>query len=93
MEDDVSNRRFTRRRRRAVAGRAGRPRRRRTSPATSRPGPGWAARGPAFSAVVGDAFPRFHLDEAQLGLVREALAGDVPTVLRRAWEDALDDRA
>ena len=55
-------------------------------------GPSWAARGPAFSSVVGDGFPRFHLDETQLGLVREALAGDVPTVLRRAWEDALDDR-
>jgi aminopeptidase N len=56
-------------------------------------GPRWAARGPAFSARVGDAFPRFHLDVVQLGLVREALSGDVPTVLRRAWEDALDDRA
>ena len=55
-------------------------------------GPRWAARGPAFSAVVGDAFPRFHLDQAQLDLVREALAGDVPTVLRREWEDELDDR-
>jgi aminopeptidase N len=56
-------------------------------------GPRWAARGPAFSSVVGDAFPRFHLDDEQLGLVRGALSGDVPTVLRRAWEDALDDRA
>ncbi|WP_028652947.1 aminopeptidase N [Nocardioides halotolerans] len=55
-------------------------------------GPRWAARGPAFSAVVGQAFPSFHLDDAQLGLLRDALAGDVPTVLRRAWEDALDDR-
>ena len=55
-------------------------------------GPRWAARGPAFSQVVGLGFPRFHLDKAQLGLVRDALAGDVPTVLRRKWEDALDDR-
>ena len=91
MEDDVSNRRFS-----AVAaglwpaeqGELAAP----YLPRYLEAGPRWAARGPAFSAVVGDAFPRFHLDESQLGLVREALAGDVPTVLRRAWEDALDDR-
>jgi aminopeptidase N len=56
-------------------------------------GPRWASRGAAFSQVVGQGFPAFHLDEAQLGLLREALAGDVPTVLRRQWEDVLDDRA
>ncbi len=56
-------------------------------------GPRLAARGPAFSQVVGDAFPRFHLDQAQLQLLQDALAGEVPTVLRRDWEDALDDRA
>ncbi len=55
-------------------------------------GPRWAARGPAFSQVVGHAFPAFHLDDAQLDLLREALAGDVPTVLRRYWQDVLDDR-
>ena len=46
-------------------------------------GPRWAARGPAFSQVVGHGFPAFHLDDAQLDLLRQALAGDVPTVLRR----------
>ncbi len=92
MEDDVSNRRFS-----AVA--AGLwPAEQGELAAAYLPryleaGPRWAARGPAFSSVVGDGFPRFHLDRAQLDLVREALAGDVPTVLRRAWEDALDDRA
>jgi len=54
--------------------------------------PRWAARGPAFSIVVGEAGKTFLLDDAQLGLLREALEGEVPTVLRRAWEDALDDR-
>jgi aminopeptidase N len=56
-------------------------------------GPRWAARGPAFSQVVGQCFPAFHLDDAQLDLLRRALSGDVPTVLRRQWEDVLDDRA
>ena len=91
MEDDVSNRRFD-----AVAAglwpaeqaQLGAP----YLPRYLEAGPRLAARGPAFSAVVGDAFPRFHLDEAQLEPVRQALTGDVPTVLRRAWEDALDDR-
>ena len=55
-------------------------------------GPRWAARGPAFSQVVGMGFPAFHLDQTQLALLREALAGELPTVLRRHWEDALDDR-
>ncbi|HET6939045.1 MAG TPA: ERAP1-like C-terminal domain-containing protein, partial [Nocardioides sp.] len=56
-------------------------------------GPRWAERGPAFSQVVGHGFPAFHLDEAQLDQLREALAGDVPTVLRRHWQDVLDDRS
>ena len=56
-------------------------------------GPRLAARGSAFSQVVGRAFPSFHLDGAQLDQLREALAGDVPSVLRRCWEDALDDRS
>jgi aminopeptidase N len=55
-------------------------------------GPRWAARGPAFSQVVGLGFPAFHLDDAQLDLLREALAGQLPTVLRRFWQDVLDDR-
>lgn len=56
-------------------------------------GPRLALRGSGFALEVGDAFPALHLTDAQLDLVRTALAGDVPPVLRRAWEDALDDRA
>jgi len=55
--------------------------------------PRLARRGQAFEGVVGQAFPTIPLDEGQLRLVREALAGDVPVILRRAWEDRLDDRA
>ena len=55
-------------------------------------GPRWARRGPAFSQVVGAGFPAFHLDRAQLDLLRATLSGDLPTVLRRYWQDALDDR-
>lgn len=51
-----------------------------------------ARRGPGFANVVGSSFPRVRLDDDQLDLLRAALAGDVPTVLRRAWEDELDDR-
>ena len=45
---------------------------------------------------IGDAFPRLPLTPAvrrQLrATVADALAtGDVPTVLARAWNDALDD--
>jgi aminopeptidase N len=93
VEDDVSNRRFT-----AVA--AGLwPAEHADLAAPYLPqyldaGPRLAAaRGPAFAHVVGWAFPAFHLDRAQLDRLREALAGDVPTVLRRSWEDVLDDRA
>ncbi|MCW2756260.1 MAG: Membrane alanyl aminopeptidase Metallo peptidase family [Nocardioidaceae bacterium] len=50
-------------------------------------------RGQAFSQVVGRAFPTVHLTDPQLDLLRAALAGDVPTVLRRHWDDALDDRS
>ncbi len=55
--------------------------------------PALARRGSAFAASVGFAFPALFLDEAQLELVRTALRGDVPAVLRRSWEDSLDDRA
>ncbi len=55
--------------------------------------PGMARRSAAFANVVGWAFPAVALDPAQLELLREALRGDVPTVLRRAWEDELDDRS
>ena len=55
--------------------------------------PRLARRGQAFEGVVGRAFPAIALDEQQLALVREALTGDVPLILARAWEDRLDDRA
>lgn len=51
-----------------------------------------AARGQAFSQLVGRAFPQIPLDDAALALFDRALAGDaVPTVLRRQWQDQLDD--
>ena len=37
-------------------------------------------------------FPRLALDAEQLETFEQALQGDVPTLLRRAWEDELDDR-
>ena len=75
-------------------GRPSRPSsRRRTSRATSRPRPRLARRGPAFAAVgrrrVPGAPPRRRRSSRWSAT---ALRGDVPTVLRRAWEDALDDR-
>ena len=49
-------------------------------------------RGQAFSQVVGRAFPAIPLTPAQVADVAGVLAGDeVPAVLRRHWEDALDD--
>ncbi|QCW51447.1 aminopeptidase N [Nocardioides dongxiaopingii] len=54
--------------------------------------PGLAERGQAFAQAVGHAFPAVALSTAQLDAV-EARAGDVrSSILRRAWEDALDDR-
>ncbi|KQW48847.1 aminopeptidase [Nocardioides sp. Root1257] len=53
--------------------------------------PGWAARGQAFAQVVGRARPTFLLTDAQVALLDGAVAGDLPTVLRRQWEDWLDD--
>jgi len=54
--------------------------------------PAWAARrGQGFSLVVGGAFPRLEARAETATALGEALAGDVPTVLRRAWEDQLDD--
>ncbi len=50
-----------------------------------------AARGQAFSQLVGRAFPRIPLTTPDLAALEAALAGAVPTVLRREWEDALDD--
>jgi aminopeptidase N len=56
-----------------------------------REGPAWAARGQGFAQVVGLVRPRLALTDTQVALLDEALAGDVPTVLRRKWEDWRDD--
>jgi aminopeptidase N len=49
-------------------------------------------RGPGFSLVLGrNAFPALALSPAQRSRLAEVLAGDVPTVLARQWNDALDD--
>lgn len=54
--------------------------------------PAWSTlRGQAFSQVVGRAFPSLPLDPGQVVHLERALTGEVPTVLRRAWEDRLDD--
>ncbi|MEP9363755.1 aminopeptidase N [Nocardioides sp. CN2-186] len=58
-----------------------------------REAPGWAARVQAFAQVVGRARPSLVLTETQLALLDEALAGDLPTVLRRQWDDWRDDLA
>jgi aminopeptidase N len=55
--------------------------------------PSLARRGSAFAEAVGRAFPALPLTAEELELTREALRGDVPAVLRRSWEDELDDRA
>jgi len=56
--------------------------------------PDWARdRGQGFGLEVGAAFPRHAVDLATESALREALADDVPTVLRRVWDDALDDLA
>ena len=54
--------------------------------------PAWAERrGQGFSRTVGAAFPINAVDAHTRDLLVEALEGDVPTVLRRAWDDHLDD--
>jgi aminopeptidase N len=45
-----------------------------------------------FANVVGWGFPRLALDTEQVARFERVLRGDVPTLLRRAWEDELDDR-
>ncbi len=51
-----------------------------------------ARRGQAFGAVVGlRSFPRVALSPAQVQQLETALTGSLPTVLRRHWEDRLDD--
>jgi len=54
--------------------------------------PTLARRGSAFAAAVGRAFPALPLTAEELSRVREALRADMPAVLRRHWEDELDDR-
>ena len=49
------------------------------------------ARGQAFSQLVGKAFPNIPLGQPDVEAVEAALGADVPTVLRREWEDHLDD--
>jgi aminopeptidase N len=56
--------------------------------------PGLArTRGQAFSRLVGASFPALALGADELALLDQALVGDLPTVLRRAWEDRRDDVA
>jgi aminopeptidase N len=54
--------------------------------------PKLATRGQAFAIEVGRAFPRIALDAGQLDALRGALADGVPTILRRSWQDHIDDR-
>ncbi|SDT21827.1 aminopeptidase N [Actinoplanes derwentensis] len=54
--------------------------------------PALARRGSAFAAALGRAFPALALTAGELALVRAALHDDVPVVLKRYWEDELDDR-
>ncbi|WP_148615636.1 aminopeptidase N [Nocardioides rubriscoriae] len=54
--------------------------------------PALAERGQAFAQAVGRAFPAVALDAARLDAVEAALTDVTSTILRRAWEDALDDR-
>jgi aminopeptidase N len=53
--------------------------------------PAWAARGQAFALAVGRARPALSPTVEQHALLERALAGDLPTVLRRQWEDWRDD--
>jgi aminopeptidase N len=50
------------------------------------------ARGSAFAELIGKhGFPTVPFTDAQVSALRTALEGDLPTILRRGWEDALDD--
>ncbi len=53
--------------------------------------PTLAQRGQAFAAAVGDAFPAIWLPDPAVEVFARALEGDLPTVLRRSWEDRYDD--
>ena len=48
-------------------------------------------RGPSFEDMIGRAFPSIPLTDEHVAALATALEGDVPTVLRRAWEDRYDD--
>jgi aminopeptidase N len=54
-----------------------------------------AVRGPAFAQEIGRAFPMVARPLGELRSLRDRLAaaldGDLPTVLRRSWNDRLDD--
>ncbi len=50
-----------------------------------------ATRGQAFSHLVARAFPAVPLLDEHVSALERALTGEVPTVLRRGWEDSLDD--
>jgi len=56
-----------------------------------REAPRWAQRGQAFAQVVGRHRPALALNPAQVDALDRALSGDLPTVLRRQWEDWRDD--
>lgn len=56
-----------------------------------REAPRWARRGQAFAQVVGRSRPALMLTDAQRSLLERTLAGELPTVLRRQWEDWWDD--
>ncbi len=53
--------------------------------------PRLAARGQAFAQEVHRAFPAVALSDEQIAHFESALAGDLPSVLRRGWEDRWDD--
>jgi len=49
-------------------------------------------RGPSFAAMLGRGFPRVRLSVDQVASFEDELARvDVPTALRRPWEDLVDD--
>jgi aminopeptidase N len=48
-------------------------------------------RGQAFGHLVARAFPAVPLLDEHVAALETALTGEVPTVLRRGWEDSLDD--
>ena len=53
--------------------------------------------GQMFEALIGQAFPWLPLTDPERSALRASLAGtlagadDIPTVLRRSWDDVLDD--